>query len=138
MLRNSDWKITWEPSGVALVLLDFDDLMDYELKLPIVQLADATRSDFGLRSVTVSRGNIKRRAEFTRRIPTTTPVLAWRACFLAISADPWALKGILRIQPRSGTARDYTAALLSSKHRPAFEDGLCESVHDYAFRIIPI
>lgn len=138
MFRNSDWQITWNPDGAPLVLLAFDDLMNGEINMTMGQLVETARSDFALRSIPISRANIKRRVEFSRRLPQASVVLAWRACFNAISSDPWGLKSVLRIQPRSGTARNYTAALLNSTHRPAFEDGLIESVHTYAFRIIPI
>lgn len=138
-MRESDWSIVWEPEGeTPLVLLSLGSLMDSEIRLNREQLTSAGKSDFALRLVMLSRKNAKRRLEFTRRDSHVSNAASWKACLSALKAAPWGLKGTLRIIPRGGAARDYTAALLSTAHRPASEDGFVESVHNFAFRVIPI
>lgn len=136
-MRESDWRIVWDPAGASpLVLLDFGDLMDSEIRLPRQQLAATGKPDFALRARVVSRGNRRGRLEFTRRLPHATAAASWTAALDALAALPWGLKGDLTIQPRGGTARDYVAAVLSSRHRAAADDGIIESVHDCVFRVI--
>lgn len=134
-MRSSDWKITWDPAGDSRVLLDYDDLMDGEIRTSGEQLVGQGQTDFALRATALSRGNVKRRLEFGRRLPHTTGAASWLAAVEELIAMPWGLKGTLRIEPRGGTVRNYTACILSSSHRPVVEDGLIESVHDYVFRL---
>lgn len=137
-MRDSDWIITWNPGGeTARVLLNFEDLMDSEIRLPKQQLSTAGKSDFSIKATMIARGNASRRLEFTKRLAHTTAAQSWDACLSALQTAPWGEKGILRIQPRGGTVRNYSAALLNSRHRPSFEDGFIESIHQFAFRIIP-
>lgn len=138
-MRNSDWQITWDPAGASpLVLLDHDDLMDAEIRLPREARAVAGKSDFALRVSMLPGRNRRTRLEFSRRAEHATAAQSWAACLAALAAAPWGLKGVLRIAPRGGTARNYSAALLSSGHRPATDGGIIESVHRYAFRLVPI
>lgn len=138
-MRESDWRIVWDPAGVSpLVLLNFGDLMDSEIRMPRQQLAVTGKLDFALRAKVVSRGNRRGRLEFTRRLPHATAASSWKAAMDAMMALPWRLKGELSIQPRGGDERSYTATVLSSRHRPATDDGVIESVHDCVFRVIPI
>lgn len=137
-MRNSDWTITWDPAGAPLVMLALDDVMDNEIRIGGQQLTGSGLSDFALRAVALSRGNRKVSLEITRRLPHATTAAAWQACMDALIAAPWGLKKTLRITPRGGSARDYTAALLSSSHKPAHDDGLIESVHTYSLRIVPL
>lgn len=137
-MRNSDWTITWDPLGTPLVLLALDDVMDSEIRLGGQQLVGSGLSDFALRAVAISRQNRKATLEFTRRQSRYDAASAWLACATALIATPWGLKKTLRITPRGGSARDYTAAVLSCTHRPAHDDGLIESVHSYSFRIVPL
>lgn len=137
-MRESDWRITWDPAGESpLVLLDFSDLMDSEIRMPRTQIAATGKSDFSLQAVPVARKNMRRRLEFSRRLPHVTAAASWSAALLALSALPWGKKGVLGIQPRGGDTRYFTAAVLSSQHRPVLEDGLIESAHHHAFRVIP-
>lgn len=139
MFRESSWRIVWDPEGESpLVLLDFGDLMDSEMKAPMELLVATGKSDFALRSSPIARRNAKRRLEFGRRTQHPTAVASWQECFSAIKAAPWGMKRPLSVQPSGGPSRLFTAALLNSSHRPAFEDGLVESVHQYAFRVIPL
>ena len=96
------------------------------------------KPDFALRARVVSRGNRRGRLEFSRRDTHATAAASWAAALAGLAAAPWSAKGTLGIQPRGGARRDYTAALLSSTHRPSHEDGVLESVHSYAFRVSPI
>lgn len=137
-MRTSDWQIIWDPTTTPLVLLDYDDLMDSEIRMGGQQLAGSGVSDFALRAVAIARQNRKATLEFSRRLPHATTAAAWLACAAAIASAPWGSKATLRITPRGGSARDYTAALLSSSHRPAHEDGWIESVHRYSLRIVPL
>lgn len=138
-MRASDWKITWDPAGVSpLVLLDYDDLMDSEIRLPREQLSAVGKSDFALRVTPLARQNVKARLEFSRRLEHATAAASWEASLAALAAVPWGQKGVLRVQPRGGAARDYTAAVLSSNHRPSYQDGIIESVHGYALRVVPL
>jgi hypothetical protein len=136
MLRTSDWKITWDPDGGSpLVMLDFSDLMEREIRLPREQLAAVGRPDFAKRARLVSRGNRRGRLEFSRRDGHATAAACWQAAMAALKDAPWNAKGTLGIQPRGGSRRDYTAALLSSSHRASHQDGVLESIHSYAFRV---
>lgn len=137
-MRNSDWTITWDPAGTPLVLLALDDVMDSEIRLGGQQLTGSGLSDFALRAVAISRKNRKVTLEITRRLPHATTAAAWQDCMFALIAAPWGLKKTLRITPRGGAARDYTAALLNSTHKPAHDDGLIEAIHSYSLRIVPI
>lgn len=138
MMRLSDWQIVWAPGEAGeRTLLALDDVMEDEIRLPLSQLADVGRPDFSLTGLPVSRGNRKRRIEFTRRDSHATLLDAWQAVFSALAADAWAVKKTLRITPRSGSATNYTAALLSSSHRVAPESGVAETIHSYAIRIVP-
>jgi len=137
-MRSSDWKITWDPAGISRVLLDYDDLMDGEIRISGEQLAGQGKSDFALRAVALSRKNVKRRLEFGRRLPHATGAASWMAAVDELSAMPWGLKGTLRIEPRGGTAKDCAACVLSSRHGPVVADGIIESVHDYVLRIAPL
>ncbi len=137
-MRSSDWQITWDPAGISRVLLDYDDLMENEIRTSGEQLAGQGRSDFALRAVALSCKNVKRRLEFGRRLPHTTAAASWAAAVDELTAMPWGIKGTLRIAPRGGTVRNYTACILSSRHGPVVADGLIESVHDYVFRITAV
>jgi len=138
MIRLSNWRIVWDAGGtVPRVLLDFGDSMDAEIQIPREMVTDIGRPDFALSGIPISRGNRKRRVEFSRRDEHATGVAAWQAVFNALRSDPWGKKSALSIQPEGGTARLYDAALLSASHRPTTEDGVVESVHSYAFRITP-
>lgn len=138
-MRSSDWQITWDPAGASpLVLLDYDDLMDSEIRLPREQLSAAGKSDFALRVVPLARQNAKARLEFTRRVAHATAAGSWDASLAALGQVPWGMKGVLRVQPRGGAGRDYTAAVLSSSHRPSYQDGIIESVHGYALRVVAL
>jgi len=138
MIRLSNWRIVWDAGGTSpRVLLDFGDPMDAEIQLPRDQVTDVGRPDFSLSGIPISRGNRKRRIEFSRRDEHANGVAAWQAVFNALRTDPWAIKATLSIQPEGGTARLYDAALLSASHHPTTEDGAVESVHSYAFRISP-
>lgn len=135
-MRNSDWKITWDPAGDALVLLDYDDLMDSEIRMDGQQLVEAGKSDFAVRAVFMSRGNSKRRLEFTRRIEHATGAASWNAWHAALAAVPWGAKASLKIAQRAGQFWICdAAAVLSSSHRLSTEDGIIESVHQYSLRI---
>lgn len=137
-MRESIWSIIWEPEGeTPLVLLAVGDLVDHELRLPRDPLVAIGKSDFSLRSTAIPRGNVKRRLEFNRRIEHATAVGCWQDCVSKLKAAPWGKKGVLRIVGE-GEPEDYSAALLSTRHRPSFEDGVMEAVHDYAFRVNPI
>lgn len=137
-MRHSDWTITWDQAGTPLVLLALDDVMDSEIRLGGQQLVGSGLSDFALRAVAISRQNRKATLEISRRLPHATTSAAWLACATALIAAPWGKKATLRITPRGGSARDYTAALLSSTHKPAHDDGLIESIHSYSLKIVPI
>jgi hypothetical protein len=136
-MRSSDWKITWDPADTGRVLLDYDDLMDSEIRLGGEQLVTYGQADFALRRTAISRKNAKRRLEFGRRLPHATGAASWLGAVTGLMDAPWNLKGTLRIQPRGGDARNYTAVLLGSTHRPSLEDGFIESIHSYTFRVIP-
>lgn len=136
-MRVSDWQIVWDPSGDGeRTLLSLGDMMESDIRLPISISSDVGRPDFSLTGIPVSRGNRKRRVEFSRRDGHSSVLDAWQALFTELAADPWGLKKTLRITPRGGSATNYTAALLSSSHR-VVSDGLAESSHSYAFRIVP-
>jgi hypothetical protein len=138
-MRESDWRIVWDPAGVSpLVLLDFGDLMDSEIRLPRQQLVATGKPDFALRAQVVSRGNRRGRLEYSRRLPHATAKASWKAAMDAMAALPWGVKGELSIQPRGGSERSYTAAVLSSRHGPRADDGVIESLHECVFRVIPI
>ena len=137
-MRVSDWQIVWDPSGAGeRVLLALDDLLEDEIRMPLSQSADIGRPDFSLTGLPVARGNRKRRIEFTRRDSHATVEAAWQAVFAALAADAWGVKKTLRITPRGGSAANYTAALLSSNHRVAPDGGPAETLHAFAFRIVP-
>lgn len=139
MIRESSWQIIWDADGdTPVTLLDYDELMEEEIRMPRESLASTGKPDFSLRAILAGRKNVKGRLEFTRRTPHATGVQSWQAALAALAAAPWGLKRVLSIQPLGGDARLYTAALLSSRHRPALGDGIIESVHEYAFRITPV
>lgn len=137
-MRESTWQITWDPEGVSpAVLLEFSDLMDSEIRLPREQLVGVGRPDFSLRARLVSRRNTKGRLEFSRRIEHATAAASWQTALAKLAAAPWNAKGTLGVHPQGGAVRLYTAALLSTRHRPSYQDGIIESVHEYAFRVTP-
>lgn len=139
MIRESSWEIIWSVAGAdPVTLLTYGDAMDAEIRLSGQQLAGTGRSDFARSAVPISRGNAKRRLEFSRRTPHATAALAWQAAMATVKLAPWGLKGMLSIQPAGGTARLYQAALLSVAARPDSLDGLTEHVESWAWRLLPL
>jgi hypothetical protein len=138
MIRISPWRIIWDAGGTPVTLLDYGDDMDGEIRLDGVQLVDVGRMDFAQGGLPVARGNRKRRIEFSRRVPHSTAVASWQATLNAVRTAPWGVKKTLTVTPQGGTARSFTAALLSCRHKPDTLDGMIESFHSYAFRIVSI
>jgi hypothetical protein len=138
-MRESAWEIIWDAAGASpATLLTYGDLMDAEIRLDGQQLVASGKPDFAPGAIPASRGNARRRLEFSRRVAHATAAASWQAALDALRAAPWGTKATLTIQPSGGALRSYTAALLSCRHRPDHADGLIESVHDYAFRVTPV
>lgn len=138
MMRDSDWRIVWNPLGASpRVLLDYDDLMEEETARALEQLVDIGRFDFAASGQPASRGNLRQRLEFSRRDAHATAAQSWDACQAALAEDPWGMKSLVQVVPRGGTPRLHSAALLSSNHQPATDGPEPESVHHYAFRVAP-
>lgn len=139
MIRDSPWEIIWSVAGSAPVtLLTYGEAMDSEIRVNGQQLTAVGKSDFARSAVPISRGNVKRRLEFSRRTPHATAAAAWQAAMDALKLAPWGIKGTLSIQPAGGSARLYPAALLSVAARPDSIDGLTEHVESWAWRIGPL
>jgi hypothetical protein len=138
MTRISPWRIIWDVGGTPATLLDYGDEMDTEIRLDGQQLTDVGALDFALAGLPVARGNLKRRLEFSRRLPHTTAAASWQAVLAAVRSAPWGVKKTLTVQPQGGTVRSFTAALLACQHKPDTLDGIIESAHSYAFRIVSI
>lgn len=139
MQRESTWKIIWDAGGASPVtLLDYGDLMDAEIRMPRECLAATGKPDFSLRARLAGRKNVKGRLEFSVRKPHATGVQSWQGALNGLMAAPYGIKRAISIRPQGGAARLYTAALLSSRHRPVVADGIIESVHEYALRVSPL
>jgi hypothetical protein len=117
------------------VLLDFGDTMEAEIALPRTGLTDAGKPDFATSARPVGRANRKRRLEFSRRSTHATHLAAWTAALTTVSTAPWGLKATLSIQPRGGTVRYFTSALLALKARPDTSGGFWESLENWSLRI---
>jgi hypothetical protein len=135
-MRISDFQIVWAPGTAGETpLLALDDTMDSEIRVPLAQLVDVGRPDFQAGGLPVSRGNRRRRLEFSVRRENATAAAAWLAVFQALAWSPWGQKQTIRITPRSGTARNHPAVIMSCRHEVARGSGLNETVHQYVFRL---
>ncbi len=138
-MRNSGWEILWEPTGESpRVLLDFGDLMENEITLPVEGLDFTGRSDFALSAVPVSRGNTKRRLGFTRRLEHESAAASWERCSEEVAGLPWGSRGILSVRPLNGLQRYFHAAISDSSHAPSTGFLKPESVHEYSLRVAPL
>ena len=130
-MRNSAWQIVWEPTGESpRVLLDFGDLMEREITLPVEGLSFIGRSDFAPSAIPVSRGNVRRRLEFSRRDAHSTAAESWEKCSQEIASLPWGMRSILSLQPLGGLQRYYYAAIANSAHEPFSVGPWPESGHE--------
>lgn len=117
-----------------MTLLSPGDLMDAEVRMPGGQATDVGRADFARGGKPVSRGNRRRRLEFSRVDEYDSTDDAWLEVFRAMVADPWGVKATLRVTPRGGSAVDFPAAFLSTRHRMLGGDPV-ETMHEYVLRI---
>lgn len=139
MIRGSQWRITWNPwSEDSREILAIGDAMDRDVSMPRRQLVDVGAPDFAAGGIPVGRGNRSGRLDFDRRLPHETAAESWEVCSAAVAADPWGKVGVLEIQPQSGVARYYRAALANSTHQPAADSAWAESVHSWSWRIAPL
>jgi len=118
-MRESSWRITWDPAGASpRVLLDFGDLMDDEIERTLAQVVDIGRFDQAVNGRPYGRGNRKRRMTLARTREFGTAVEAWQAMLAAMASDPWASKGLLRVETLGGGSSFCRAALLSVQRTP--------------------
>jgi hypothetical protein len=136
MIRISPWRVIWDVGGTPATLLDYGDDMDQEIRLDGRQLTDVGAMDFATGGLPVARKNLKRQLEFSRRLPHPSAAASWQAVLDAVRTSPWGVKAVLTVQPLGGTVSSFRAALLSCRHKPDTLDGIIESVHSYAFRIV--
>lgn len=135
MLRESTWRIVWNPSSSSVILLELGDLMDEEISLDAQWLTAVGVSDFAPTVELMARGNQAVRLDFGRRMPRASAAASWDRALANLSVAPFNEKGTLQLTPRDGVARLYQAVLLSSEHAPAYSDGITETVSHYSFRI---
>ncbi|MFU8894004.1 MAG: hypothetical protein ACNA8L_10285 [Luteolibacter sp.] len=135
-MRISDFQIIWAPgTGEEKILLALGDTMDSEIRMPLAQLVDVGRPDFQKGGLPVSRGNRRRRLEFSVRTEHASVNAAWLAVFAALAWSPWGEKQTIRITPRGGTARNHPAVMMACRHEVAKGSGLAETIHQYTFRL---
>jgi hypothetical protein len=125
MVIESNWRITWNPSGESpVVLLDYGDEMEAEISGELAALVDISRYDTAPNGRPYGRGNRKRRLEFTRYRYYANPIAAFQAMLAANAADPWKEKQLLRIEPLLGSTYGRAAVLSVTREpvtdRPGF------------------
>jgi len=134
-MRDSDWRITWNPAGEApRVLLDFGDPMDGEIQRDLVQVVDVGRFDQATQGRPFGRKNRKRRLEFNRLVEFDSSAGAFLAMIDAAMNDPWGEKSLVQIAPKLAGSIYGRAAMLSferdfvTQPKPGY-------IEKYAFRV---
>ena len=134
--RVSDWEIVWAPGTAGeRTLLAAGDLMAEELSNNEASAVAVGVLDGTPTARLVSRGNAARRMEFSRVIEHETMADAWKANMQAMAAEPWGITSSLPITPAGQSVREVRAALLSTSHTMATDNGAIETIHRYRFRV---
>ncbi|HEY1122142.1 MAG TPA: hypothetical protein VGE67_11105, partial [Haloferula sp.] len=136
-MRNSSWRITWNPLGLSpRVMLAFGDLMEGEVAIDGQQLTAVGVFDFALSATPSARGNRRRRLDFGKTVGHDSDATAWHECAIQLAAGPWggSSAGVIEIKPARGSSLLLRAGLLSSSHEASADAGIAESVHEWSFR----
>jgi len=123
---KSDWKMTWDPTGSPLVLLDFDDRMLAEPTFPQtheIQAQSFLRANY---KKNWDRGNVHFEAEFSRVIQFSTPQ-SLRNYALSQSVVIAGLRhSTLKIEIRNGDTYELRDSSISSSS-PNFDSEIVKS-----------
>jgi hypothetical protein len=113
MWIKSHWRVTWDPSGTPLVLLDWGDLTPNELEIPVEQEIQRESLIGAAWAAVVPRGNLSRQITVARlESYATSHELRYASFTTSIAAE--ALQGLtktIRVEILTGgtTGTQYSA-----------------------------
>lgn len=114
---KSNWKITWDPDGTPLVLLDYDDRMSDAPKLPqqhSVNVQSYLAVDF---PAAFDLGNVQLTLEFSRLKEYESAALRDNGVWEDTLALAALRTGTVRVEIQDGNSYDMTeCALRSASH----------------------
>jgi len=132
---KSAWRITWDPSGTPLVLLDYGDLMLAEPTFPqqhAIQSQPFLRSDF---ISTWDRGNVSFEMEVSRISAFTTPA-ALRSYALSQSVTVAALRhATLKIEVEGGDVYELRNSSISASAPNLSKELVLSGLLAFSYRV---